>query len=192
MKSTRILAAGALVLLAACQPAGTDKPAVQAAQPAPVMPRPQASVIALMTGVIAPTADLIWGAVGTVDGPKGPVDKKPTTDKDWAELRYKVLLMAEAANLLAVPDRPVLLPGEKLANPAGPGDLAPEKSAEKIRAEWPTYLVYAQTLQNAALTTLKSVDAKDVDAFVDAGGAIDEACEQCHKRFWYPDAPTPP
>jgi hypothetical protein len=191
MISTRILAAGALALLAACQPGATDKPA-QAAPPPPVLPKAQASVIALMSGVIAPTADIIWGAVGTVDGPKGPVDKKPTTDKDWAELRYKVLLMAEAANLLAVPDRTVLLTGEKLANPAGPGDLAPEKSEEKIKAEWPTYLAFAQTLQNAALATLKSVDAKDVDAFVEAGGAIDEACEQCHKRFWYPDAPTPP
>jgi len=36
------------------------------------------------------------------------------------------------------------------------------------------------------------VDARDLDAFTEAGGAIDEACEQCHKHFWYPDAPTPP
>lgn len=192
MRSTRILAAGALALLAACQPAGTDKPAAQAAAAAPVMPKPQASVIGLMSGIIAPTADLIWGAVGTEEGPKGPVDKKPKTDKDWAELRQKVVLMAESANLLAVEGRTVLLAGEKLANPAGPGDLTPEKSAEKIKAEWSTWLAFSQSLQNSALATLKSVDAKDVDAFVEAGGAIDEACEQCHKRFWYPDAPTPP
>jgi len=156
------------------------------------MPRPQASLIELMSGLIAPTADLIWGAVGSTAGPNGPVETKPTTDKDWAELRQRVMLMAEAANLLAVPDRHVLLPGEKLANPAGPGDLTPEQSEARIRAEWATWLVYAQTLQNAALATVKSVDARDLDAFTDAGGAIDEACEQCHKRFWYPDAPTPP
>jgi hypothetical protein len=154
------------------------------------MPHPQASVVELMASVIAPTADTIWGAVGSVEGPKGPVEKKPTTDKDWAELRKQVMLMAEAANLLAVPDRAVLLPGQKFTNPPGPGDLPPEKSAAKIKAEWPAFLAYAQTLQNAALATLKSVDAKDVDGFVEAGGAIDEACEQCHKRFWYPDAPA--
>jgi hypothetical protein len=31
-----------------------------------------------------------------------------------------------------------------------------------------------------------------VDAYLNAGGALDEACEGCHKRFWYPNAPTPP
>jgi hypothetical protein len=189
---TTVLAAGALALLAACQPSSPAKTAAEAAPPAPVMPKAHASVIELMSGTIAPTADLIWGAVGTVDGPKGPVDKKPTSDKDWAELRQKVMLLAESANLLAVPDRVVLLPGQKLANPAGPGDLPPEKAQEKIKAEWPAWLAFTQALQNSALETLKKVDAKDVDGFVEAGGAIDEACEACHKTFWYPDAPTPP
>lgn len=191
MRTIRLLAAGALVLLAACQPASPSKPVAEATPP-PVMPRPQASVIELMSGMVAPTADLIWGAVGTEDGPKGPVDKKPTTDKDWADLRQKVVLMAEAANLLAIPGREVILPGQKLANPAGPGDLTPEKAQEKIRAEWPAWLAFTQAMQNSALETLKKVDAKDVDGFVEAGGAIDESCESCHKRFWYPDAPTPP
>ncbi len=191
MRLTALLAAGALALLAACQPSGSDKTAAAAAPPPPVMPKPQASVIELMSGTIAPTADLIWGAVGTEQGPKGPVDKKPTTDKDWADLRQKVVLLAEAANLLAIEGRAVIHPGQKLANPPGPGDLAPEKAAEKIKAEWPAWLAFTQTLQNSALETLKKVDAKDVDGFVEAGGAIDEACEGCHKRFWYPDAPTP-
>ena len=55
----------------------------------------------------------------------------------------------------------------------------------------PAWLAFTQTLQNSALETLKKVDAKDVDGFVEAGGAIDEACEACHKQFWYPDAPKP-
>ena len=156
------------------------------------MPRPQGSLIELMSGIVAPTADLIWGAVGSSEGPQGPVETRPTTDKEWAELRQKVMLLIEAANLLAIPDRHVLLPGQKLTNPAGPGDLTPEQAEARIKAEWPAFLAFAQTLQNAALATLKSVDARDLDAFSEAGGAIDEACEQCHKRFWYPDAPTPP
>jgi|SRR6185369_7766227 len=194
MRSTTLLAAATLLALTACKPAPSTKPATEAAAApaAAIMPRPQASVVELMATIVAPTADTIWGAVGTTEGPKGPVDTKPTTDKDWAELRKKVMLMVEAANLLAVPDRAVLLPGQKLTNPPGPGDLTPEKSAERIKAEWPTFLAYAQALQNSAIATLKTVDAKDVDAFQEAGGAIDEACEQCHKRFWYPDAPAAP
>jgi len=192
MKTVRILACALPLMLAACQPSPASKPAAQAESPASSMPRPQASLIELMSSVVAPTADLIWGAVGSTEGPKGPVETKPTTDKDWAELRQKVMLLAEAANLMSVPGRHVLLPGQKLANPAGPGDLTPEQSEARINAEWPAFLAFAQTLQNSALTTLKSVDTRDLDAFTEAGGAIDEACEQCHKHFWYPDAPNPP
>lgn len=179
MRIPSILAAGALALLAACQPSAPTTTSTAETVPPPVMPKAQASTIALMAGVIVPTSDAIWQAM-------------PASDKDWADLRAKVLLMAEAANLLAIPDRPGLLPGEKLAAPAGATDLSPEKSAAKIKAEWPTYLAYAQTLQNGAMATLKAVEAKDADALVEAGGAIYEACEQCHKRFWYPDAQPAP
>ena len=191
MRAIHLLPAVALMALAACKPAPSDKPATEATSPATaaVMPRPQASVVELMADIVAPTADAIWGAVGTTEGPKGPVETKPTTDKDWAELRKKVMLMVEATNLLAVPDRAVMLPGQKFTNPPGPGDLTPEKSAAKIKAEWPAFLAFAQTLQNAALGTLKAVDAKDLAAYEEAGGAIDEACEACHKSFWYPEAP---
>ena len=194
MRLVPLMAAATLFALTACKPAPSTKPATEAAAApaAAIMPRPQASVVELMATIVAPTADIIWRAVGTTEGPKGPVDTKPTTDKDWAELRKKVMLMVEVSNLLAVPDRAVLLPGQKFTNPPGPGDLPPEKSAERIKAEWPTFLAYAQALQNSAIATLKTVDAKDVDAFQEAGGAIDEACEQCHKRFWYPDAPAAP
>jgi hypothetical protein len=174
---TSPLAALALMSLAACHPAAPAR--TEAADPSAPMPRAQDSVIGLMAGLIVPTSDVIW-------------QKTPANDQDWAEMRRQVLRMAEAANLLAVPDRPILLPGEKHTNPPGPGDLTPEKAAAKIKAEWPTYLAYAQTLQNAAMTVLKTVDAKDADGLVDAGGAIYEACEQCHKRFWYPDAPPAP
>jgi hypothetical protein len=193
MRTPHLFALAALGALAACQPAPSNKAATDtaaSAPAAPVMPKAQASVVELMATVIAPTADIIWGAVGTTEGPKGPVETKPTTDKDWADLRKKVMLMVEAANLLAVPDRTVLLPGQKFTNPPGPGDLPPEKSQAQIKAEWPAFLAYAQTLQNSALAALKAVDAKDLDGFQEAGGAIDEACEQCHKRFWYPDAPA--
>ena len=44
----------------------------------------------------------------------------------------------------------------------------------------------------AAASALKATEARDVDALLEAGGQIDEACEACHKKFWYPGAPTAP
>ena len=160
---------------------------------APVQgPKPVASILDLMSGQLAPTADLLWGAVGSTSGPKGPVEKRPHSDADWAELRRQAMILAEAANLLAVEGREVAHPDQKYLNPPGPGDLPPAKSQALIAAERPTWLAYALVLQGSALATIKAIDARDVDAFTEAGGAIDEACEQCHKRFWYPEPPPAP
>ena len=155
-------------------------------------PNPVASILDLMSGQLAPTADLLWGAVATSSGPKGPIEKQPHTDADWAELRRQALILAEAANLLAIQGREVAHPGQKFLNPPGPGDLTPEKSQSLIAAERPTWLAYALVLQGSALATIKAIDARDIDAYTEAGGAIDEACEQCHKKFWYPEAPAVP
>jgi hypothetical protein len=187
-----MLALAAASLLAACAKSAPP-PAATAAAPLPAtMPRPQASVVELMASMVAPTADIIWNAVGTESTTKGTVEHKPTNDKEWATLRSQVMLLAEASNLLAVPDRAVMLPGQKFTNAPGPGDLTPEQSQAKIKANWPAFLGFARALQDSAVTALAKVDARDLDGFSEAGGAIDEACEQCHKVFWYPDAPTPP
>ena len=37
-----------------------------------------------------------------------------------------------------------------------------------------------------------AIDKRNVDAYQTAGGTLDEVCESCHKRYWYPDAPKPP
>jgi Flp pilus assembly protein TadG len=43
----------------------------------------------------------------------------------------------------------------------------------------------------AALAALQAIDAKDHNKLSDVGGAIDEACEQCHTTYWYPDEKKP-
>ena len=179
-----------MVLAAACDK--TPTAAAPAAVPAPPAgPVPVASVLDLMEGQLAPTSEILWNAVGTTSGPKGPIETQPRTDKDWAAVRRQALMLAEAANLLALEGRVVAHADQKFINPPGPGDLTPAQSQALIAAERPTWLAYAILLQGSALATIKAIDARDVDAFTEAGGAIDEACEQCHKKFWYPDASTP-
>jgi cytochrome c556 len=185
MNRNRIGLAFALVAIAAlvaCQKKAESPPPPQ---------QQQTSIIALMSGTVAPTADKIWNAVSSESTATGTVDHKPTTDKDWAELRAQVMKLVDAADQLAVPDRPVILPGQKLTNPPGEGDLTTEQAQAKIKEQWPAFVAYAQGLKTSALAALKTVDARDADKFVEAGGGIDEACENCHKAFWYPGGGEP-
>jgi cytochrome c556 len=47
-------------------------------------------------------------------------------------------------------------------------------------------------LQESSRQLLAAIEKRDVDAFLEAGGDLDEACESCHRRFWYPKSPQLP
>ena len=154
--------------------------------------QPTASIIDLMSGQIDPAADFLWDSVATISTRKGTEERQPRTDKEWAEVRRQALILVEGANLLMMEGRVVAQPGQHLENPPGEGDLSPDQSLASIAANRSTFISYARGLQEAGLAALKAIDARQVDAFLEAGGNIDEACEACHKKFWYPGGVTPP
>jgi hypothetical protein len=154
--------------------------------------RPVASVLDLMLGQIDPAADFLWESVATISSPTGVEERQPRTDREWAEVRYKALAISEGANLLAMEGRRVALPGQKLEEPGGPTDFTPEQAQAAIDADRATFVSFARALQDSAGLALAAIEKRDVEAYLEAGGALDEACEQCHKRFWYPGSPAPP
>ena len=182
------LSISAALLLAGCAKAPTTVAEAKAA----FAPQPVASVLDLMAGPIDAAADALWDAAGTESTAKGLVDKVPKTDADWAKLRQQAVLLAETANLLMIEGRVVAHPGQALENPPGEGDFTPEQSLAEINANRAAFNGFAKVMQDTAVTAIKAIDGRNVDGLLEAGGNLDEACEACHKRFWYPNAPTPP
>lgn len=178
----------ALLLLAGC----AKSPAPSAEAKPTFAPQPVASVLDLMAGPIDAAADALWDAAGTESTAQGLVDKVPKTDADWAKLRLQAVMLAETANLLMIEGRVVAHPGQTLENPPGEGDFTPEQSLAEINANRAAFNGFAKLMQDTAVTALKAIDTRNVDGLLEAGGNLDEACEACHKRFWYPNAPTPP
>jgi redox-regulated HSP33 family molecular chaperone len=41
------------------------------------------------------------------------------------------------------------------------------------------------------MVALKAIESKNVQGLLDAGEGIDEACENCHKQYWYPNEKSP-
>lgn len=182
-------------LLALCVAAftGCAKPAAPAAGETTTPPvatsplKPVDSVVGLMATQVSPSATYLWNAVSTEIGPKGPIEKVPRTDADWAAVRHQALQLIESANLLMIPGRATTWPNEKRANPPGANDLTPAEADARMKQDWPAYVAFAQALQVRGEEALKAIDARNVDGLMEAGGNIDEACESCHKRFWYPE-----
>ena len=176
-------AGAALIVAAACSAPKPEAPAAKPAAPVPDF-RLTATIKDLMDSVVDPSADYLWDSVSTIVTRKGIDERRPRTDEDWKQVRRRAIALIEAPNLLIMEGRKVARPGEKSENPGI--ELGPEDIQEIIDGDRATFIQRAHALQDAGLKALAAIDRKDADGLSDAGETIDEACEQCHLKYWYP------
>ena len=169
---------GALLIVAACQ---SSKPI---APPGPPL-RTSVAINEIMASMVEPSADALWNAVATNVTGAGADEKAPKSDKDWAELRGKALMLVEAMNLIVVDGRKVAPAGTKSANPGA--ELEPAQIEALLAQDRHAFVDLAHNLQDTGLSALKAIEARDPEKLSDAGGDIDAACEKCHLEYWYPN-----
>ncbi|MEE2636297.1 MAG: hypothetical protein VYE68_03585 [Acidobacteriota bacterium] len=139
-----------------------------------------------MWWLIDPAADALWDAVVITSTPDGLEETRPETDEDWRSLERQTLILVEAGNLLQIDGRDI---AEEDSVSELPGiDLEPAEIAERIAANQDGWLRSARELHDAGVVILEAVRTRDVDALLAGGDRLDVACENCHSRFWYPDA----
>jgi len=142
------------------------------------------SIREIMSAMVMPSADVLWNAVSSSVTAKGVEEKAPKTDQEWSDVRGKAITILEASDLILIPGRHVVPPGGVNENPSV--NLSPDQ-IEKLIAEDPaSWTRFAHAMHDSVLPALKAIDAKDPMALSDAGGAIDQACENCHLKFYYP------
>ncbi len=142
------------ILLAGC--GGSPPP--PAAVPAAAAPPFHTTLTTqqLMSWIIDPSATAIWNSVGTVTTDKGTEEKHPKTDEEWATYRNAAAMLIESGNLLMLDGR------------------------AQDQDQWMTT---AGGMTDAAATVLEAAEAKDVEAYFNAGGALYEACTACHSKY---------
>jgi len=177
---------GALIVAVACS-APQQNAAAAAAKPAETAAagfRTTATIKDIMDSVVDPSADYLWDSVATIVSRKGTEERRPRTDMEWKEVRRRAIALVEATNLLIMDGRKVAKPGEKSENPGI--ELGPEEIQGLIDEDRASLIKFAHGLHDAGMKALAAIDKKDPDALSDSGEAIDEACEQCHLKYWYP------
>src|SRR5262245_58124116 len=148
--------------------------------------KPVVSVKELMRDMLDPLSDNTFNAVGTVVTDKGSVDTVPKTDEDWDKIRIGAVTLAEGAYLLKVP-RPFAPPGD-LNNSTGPNpvELSPDQITAKVETDPVEWNARIEALRNVGLQVIDIVKRKDVQELWDASLNLDQACEGCHRSYWYP------
>jgi len=144
------------------------------------------SVKELMRDMLDPIADNIFDSVSIVDDKNGTVEKVPKTEEDWERIRIGATTLAEGAYLLKVP-RPFAPPGD-LNNSTGPEamELSPDQITAKVKADPVEWNARIEALRNVGLEALDIVRRKDIRELWDAAENLEQACENCHRSFWYP------
>jgi len=131
----------------------------------------------VMRGVMDQGAWGFWDRQGELLGPEGTVSRVPAdpatladegakaaAQKEWDKTRYSVIQIIQATNLIK-------LPGYR-------------RTVEvNDNGDWDKY---ADALNGLAHNALDAVDAKDGDQMFEFGGAIYEACGQCHRKYLLP------
>ncbi len=145
---------------------------------------PSATIVELMDSEIDPSADALWAAVASITNESGFEERQPKNDDEWLELRRRAVTLAEASNLIVMKGRKVT---KGYVAARGLGELTSAEAQRRIDANPEALRGLAGALHDTSLSALRAIDAKDPAALLEAGGAIDAACEACHVVFWYPD-----
>jgi hypothetical protein len=138
----------------------------------------------VMESIIDPSADVIWGAVGTVADKQGVRDLSPKTPEDWRDVRRAAVRLVEGGNLLMMPGREAAPAGVKSEAPGV--ELEPAEITALTRKGRESFDAFALALQDVGVEALQAIEAKNTDRLIEIGGRMEEVCEGCHKTFWYP------
>ena len=150
--------------------------------------QPTLTIRELMTHFIDPTADFVFDAVVFDSSTSGTNQTMPVSEEDWAKVERGAWQLAESANLLMIPRQaePSDVPKLELRPGEPPPELTGAQIDAKINADRGKWNRHADALRVASLDAMKLIKARKVEGILDAGSAIDKACESCHLEYWYP------
>jgi hypothetical protein len=168
---------------------GCDEAPAPAAAASPI--KLTAGIQDIMAHMIDPAADFLWESVSTTVTAQGVEDKQPRTDAEWNEVRRQAIVLTESANLILMEGRHVAREGKQLEDHGTPGNLTAAEAEQAIAADRATFVAFGQALHDAGAVFLKAADDRNPQAMLDAGETLDQVCESCHLKFWYPGQQIP-
>jgi hypothetical protein len=179
----------ALALVASASLAVAQQRAKANAAAEAVQGRKLTTIKDLMDSIVDPSADVVWGAVGTVMDQEGVRDTFPKTAEEWLNVRRAAIRIIEGSNLLMMPGREAAPPGTKSETPGV--ELEPPEITALIKKNRRRFDALAKALQALGFEAVRAIDAQDTAALLEIGGRMQDVCEGCHQAFWYPGAKPP-
>ena len=106
-----------------------------------------------MESIIDPSADVLWGAGGTVVDKDGFHELAPKTEEQWLDVRRAAVRIIEGGNLLMMPGREGAPPGSKSETPGV--ELEPAQMTALIKKNRKSFDAFAKALRVLGLEALQ-------------------------------------
>jgi cytochrome c556 len=146
-----------------------------------------ADVHDLMKNVVAVQTQVIWDVSNGAQDDKGNPDPSKLTTADWNKIIDAAGKARQASQTLAKADHVIAsAPGVKIegeGNEGSAGAKQVQAAIDKNPAEFRTDSAALATTMEQIATAAKAKDAAKV---FELSGNLDQVCEACHQKFWYP------
>jgi hypothetical protein len=127
------------------------------AQAAPIAGgEPYATVKQIMNGIITPASNTVYQSVSIIIDDAGIHENYPQSEEEWDVVAASAVALAEGGNLMMV--------GNRLVD----------------EDRWPALV---QAMIDASLISMKAAEARDREALLASGEALNESCDSCHSAY---------
>ncbi|BAV64454.1 hypothetical protein SCLO_1014140 [Sphingobium cloacae] len=145
-----------------------------------------------MKDVVAPQAQILWDVSNRGMNDEGAPDGSRLTDEDWAKIiAAGASLEAKATELAETKKIVVARPGETIQDQENPGASTPQQVQAFIDKDPESFSAMAQALAQSGKEFSEAAKQRDAVKLAALSGALDQVCEDCHLRYWYPQQATP-
>ena len=142
----------------------------------------------LMKNVVAQQTQVIWDVGNRAQDEQGNPDAAKLSADDWSKLIDAAGKVREVAQTLAHSEHILAAaPGVKIDGEGNPDARGAKQVQAALDANPKEFQALSQALATSMDQVAAAAKARDAAQLFDVSGALDQVCENCHVKFWYPE-----
>jgi cytochrome c556 len=142
---------------------------------------------ALMKDVVAVQTQVIWDVSNGAQDDQDNPDASKMSAADWTKIIDAAGKVRGASQTLAKADHVIAAaPGVKIEGEGNEGSASAKQVQAAIDKNPAEFRTRSQALATSMDQIVAAAKAKDAAKVFEVSGVLDQVCEDCHQKFWYP------
>jgi cytochrome c556 len=146
-----------------------------------------ADVHDLMKNIVAVQTQVIWDVSNEAQDDQGNPDASKMTAADWNKIIDAAGKVKQASLALAKADHVIAAaPGVKIEGEGNAGVAGAKQVQAALDKDPAEFRTRSQALAASMDQIIAAAKAKNAAKVFEVSGVLDQVCEDCHQKFWYP------